>query len=225
MSIQFLDWDSNFFNLNISKLDVLDVFINKANLDFTTNDLIYVFSNIRQHDLEKDGGKLVDVKITYEKPIVEKTEDNFPEISSYSENVNDELFKLGIASGWASRFNIDPRLKDKFVELYELWVTNSVARIIADEIYVVKDNGHFIGLMTLKQIGQTGKIGIIAVDENHRGKEFGKKLLRYADKWYFDKGITQALVVTQQLNTNACKFYEKNGYSIRSIEYIYHVWK
>jgi dTDP-4-amino-4,6-dideoxy-D-galactose acyltransferase len=80
-------------------------------------------------------------------------------------------------------------------------------------------------LVTLKQNKDVGKIGIIAVDENYRGRELGKKLLQGADKWYFEKGLTEAEVVTQQTNPSACRFYERNGYSVKQVEYVYHVWK
>jgi ribosomal protein S18 acetylase RimI-like enzyme len=222
--MQFLEWDSSFFNLNISRVTVADRKITKQDLDFSSNDLIYVFSLIPQEQLEKNGA-WVDTKITYAKAVTATVETAHPEIESYAGEPTEDLYNLGILSGWASRFKVDPRLNAQFENMYRLWVSNSTKRLIADEVFVIRKSGKHVGLVTLKQDNTTGSIGIIAVDADYQGKAYGSRLLECADKWYKARGIEEAVVVTQQLNKAACKFYEKHGYSVKATEYIYHVWK
>jgi hypothetical protein len=117
MSIEFLKWDSQFFDLSISKLDVKGVLLNKSDLDFSNNDLYYVFSNIKQTQLEEQGALLADIKVTYHKKITKNIIISVPEIESYTGEVSDDLLSLGITSGWASRFNVDEKLQPKFEKL------------------------------------------------------------------------------------------------------------
>ena len=224
MKTDFLKWDSEFFGFGISRVEIADSLLKKNDLNFHNNYLFYVFSDIRQSYLESSGSLLVDVKITYEKKITHPTpacEDVF----SYQGPVNDRLLKLGVASGWMSRFNVDSKLNDKFKELYELWVINSVNRLIADDVLVVEDKQAVVGLVTLKKTQEIGSIGILAVDENCRGMGMGGKLMQAVDHWYYRLGVMNAEVVAQGRNSGACKFYESNGYTVKSVKYVYHVWK
>jgi dTDP-4-amino-4,6-dideoxy-D-galactose acyltransferase len=224
MNVTFLKWDSDFFGLNISKIEISNSVIQKSDLNFNGNDLFYVFSNIRQPGLESAGAQLVDTKLTFGKKITNPSRTS-GEVFSYQGPVSEQLVALGIASGWASRFNIDDQLKSKFKDLYKLWIKNSISRAIADEVLVVEDNEVIVGLVTFKKIEKTGKIGILAVSEVYRGKGLGSKLVHAADDWYYKAGLTQAEVVTQERNLGACRFYENNGYTVKAVEYVYHVWK
>jgi ribosomal protein S18 acetylase RimI-like enzyme len=226
MNITFLPWDSDFFGIKVAKAEASPgVLLRRSDLDLSANDLYYVFSSVRQPLLEEEGALLADAKVTYSKQLPDIAPVMPDAVIPFSGEVNEELFALGISSGWSSRFNLDPKLNYKFEELYRLWVSNSVSGKIADIVYVIRDGEKFIGLMTLKQDGSKGKIGIIAVDPGYRGKAYGAALLKAADHWYIQNNISTAEVVTQEANEGACKFYESNGYHIYNIQYIYHVWR
>jgi len=220
-----LEWDSQFFGLNIARASVDDEMVSKSDFDFSGTDLIYLFSKTKQMTLENEGVLLADEKVTYAKKINGNEINVYQNSVSYSSDVTDSLLSIGIASGWTSRFNLDTRLQPKFKELYKLWVINSINRTIADEVLLVKELNEFVGMVTLKKNNNIGKIGIIAVEEKSRGKNIGKKLLKDAEIWYTNNNISEAEVVTQKLNTGACHFYESNGYVVKSIEYVYHLWK
>jgi dTDP-4-amino-4,6-dideoxy-D-galactose acyltransferase len=70
----------------------------------------------------------------------------------------------------------------------------------------------------------SGSIGLIAVDENQRGKAIGKKLIGAGLQYFYDHKITSVDVVTQKSNYLACRFYESCGFKIKSIVNIYHLW-
>jgi len=50
------------------------------------------------------------------------------------------------------------------------------------------------------------------------------KLMKAAESYFIQHNISEIDVVTQKFNIPACRFYEKNGYSIKNIEYVFHLW-
>ena len=129
-----------------------------------------------------------------------------------SEDDEEHLISLGIASGIYSRFKIDPLLVPFFEPLYRKWMENSLNRSFADEI-IVYDEGGVKGMVTLKKEKDTGHIGLIAVDESARGQGVGKALVDAALTWAKENGCRKAEVVTQLDNEAAVKLYEKAGLS------------
>ncbi|MFM7023657.1 MAG: GNAT family N-acetyltransferase [Flavobacteriales bacterium] len=224
MKAEKLEWDSAFFNINIAKVST-SVLLSRKDFVFGETDLYYLFSDIRQPQLEAENVLLADAKVTYHKNLTKVSDDLNNNIISLTGDISEELYQLAISSGWSSRFNKDPRLQPKFEELYRLWLSNSVNRKIADEVLVMKMDDQAAGLVTLKKNASAGKIGIIAVQEQHKGKGWGSQLLNAVDQWYQNNGVNYAEVVTQSDNTEACRFYEKRGYTVKNTEYVYHVWR
>lgn len=151
--------------------------------------------------------------------------DEIAEVVSYEGPVTQDLLELAIRSGSYSRFKRDERLAGKFEEMYRLWITKSVKRMLADEVFVICDADQIAGMVTVKIENAVGRIGLIAVDLAHQGQRIGRKLLAKADQWYAANNLTRAEVVTQLANQAACRFYEKNGYHLHSVVYVYHVWE
>ena len=63
-----------------------------------------------------------------------------------------------------------------------------------------------------------GRITELIVSKNCRGKGYGKKLLNYMEQYLIDNGCKDILLGVFGYNENAIKFYEKNGYHIRTID-------
>jgi len=138
-----------------------------------------------------------------------------------------ELIELGFAAGTESRFRVDPLFpRATFVQLYSTWVRRSTLREIADVVLVAQQaqNG-IVGFVTAaKQEQGVGVIGLIAVAESVRGRGAGGRLLAAAHEWMIGQGLASARVVTQMSNRAACRFYERNGYSLAHVENVYHFW-
>jgi dTDP-4-amino-4,6-dideoxy-D-galactose acyltransferase len=227
MRIQRLDWDSEFFGLEIGKLG-LDKFETDKDLRFGQFDLVYVFSDFPLEDkqVQKQRLRLVDKKITFEYEVgSETTEDLSQQISSYFSGNDDKIVALGIQSGIHSRFRIDPHFKEgSFEKLYTTWMRRSIERQIADEVLAYHINNEIAGVITLKLSSPKVIIGILAVDTAHRGKKIGRQLVDAARSFCKQNNASILEVATQLANKEACKFYERCGFEIQKTEYIYHYW-
>jgi dTDP-4-amino-4,6-dideoxy-D-galactose acyltransferase len=231
-----LEWDSNFFDFNVARIEGLaENEIDAQNIEhlITQSDtkLSYYssFTELPQAAIEgfKYDVQLVDKKTTYSKRINSDLTSN-KSIFSVDENTvhKAKLIDLAIQSGVYSRFNVDKKIDNlKFKELYGLWMTNSLSRKIAKEVIVFEEEDLLAGFVTLGEKNNRADIGIIAVDHPFRGRGIGKKLMQSAEKWFSDLGYSTIQVVTQGENTPACMLYEGCGYQPESIEYFYHIWK
>ena len=231
--IDYLNWDSHFFNLKIGKAvlshtdekNVALVFNEKKSEDY---DVVYLFaSGIDSGSdaaIRKAGGFMTDQKITYSKEIYkDKAHELSKVIRQYSGQLTLELLELTLQSGHESRFNMDARLQPKFELLYKTWIEKSLSGEMADSVLVYEEENTIKGFVTLKKESALGQIGLIAVAPQLHGKGIGKALMASSDNWYKSQQINTARVVTQKNNTAACKLYEKAGYTIEKTEFIYHL--
>ncbi len=230
--MQKLEWDSAFFGTPVYHASVkwpirdeADFSALAAGARRTDAHVVYLFSRNRQRFLESRGVVLADTKTVYSK-IVGGAVAGPPisETKSFRGEVNDHLLELAYQSGQHSRFARDPRLNKKFRELYDIWLQKSIDRELADEMFVYETVDGIAGFVTLRQDRGISRIGLIAVDEQQRGKQVGRKLLAAADRWYQSHGVDRCEVVTQQSNDCACRFYERNGYRLKDRLYVYHWW-
>jgi len=233
MSFKHLDWDSDFFNFKIGKIE-LHAYSNHLieqleQLRQKKYTLIYIFLRqeikISNPILHNFNGILVDRKVTYKKKLKTLNEINEEGISKYeSELLDNDLLDLAIQSGEFSRFKIDKQINlNKFKELYNIWMVNSIQKKIAKEIFVYKEE-KILGFITLGEKNNRADIGLIAVDKFGRGKGIGRKLMISAENWAIDQNYKEIQVVTQGENKKACQFYEKCNYTIDKTEFIFHFW-
>ncbi len=228
--ISRLDWDSEFFGVETGKLVISHNHIIDTE-SFNNFKLVYIFSNHKLSDEELNISKgkiyLADEKIEYHKSL-NITPFNSDKIVSFDSNrsISDRLYDLAIQSGHYSRFSTDPFIPSKsFERLYKLWLERSVKREIADEVYVFESNKIISGFITLGIKSGRPDIGLVAVNNENRSLGIGALLLQAAEHWALSKKkYNKIQVVTQGANKGACRFYEKNGYSIYSVNYIYHWW-
>lgn len=230
--IEHLEWDSRFFKIKIGRVQLFqltesilsELYIHKAEGGF---ELIYLFckeaSSQNEAFIVKKNGALVDLKVTYHKPISPKPLNEIPSIENYSGPLTDELLELALASGHQSRFKKDPKLAPFYNSLYTQWILKSLDGSLADAILVHRTDNKMTGFVTLKNNAGIGQIVLIAVNAQERGKGIGRQLLQAADNWYRANTIQHCTVVTQLDNLAACKLYENHGYTIEKIERIYHL--
>ena len=188
-------------------------------------DLLYIFDpdNVV---FSAEGVRLVDEKILYSKPCEPRKQ--FPEISFYKDaQPNEDLYRLALVSGGYSRFKLDERFpKGCYERLYTRWIENACPKNGTNkQILIYQDaQGTAKGMITIDHTGELGHIGLVAVDTDAQHQGIGGKIMSTLDGYLFEHGIKTLEVPTQKANTDACRWYEKNGFTIQSVTPIYHWW-
>lgn len=236
MNYQILDWDSDFFGVKVARITDPGLTAQKltdllSELKRKCIKLVYWPSERERDNDEAKGlcGHLVDIKTTFVIDFRSFDLDSFIStdiVEPYSLSMPiADIEDLAIQSGEYSRFAIDPHLpREQFVSLYKTWINRSLSKEIASEVLVIRDAGRVVGMVTLGEKDGRGDIGLIAVDASCRGKKYGEKLVRAAQRWFVKNGYVFGQVVTQGMNSPACNLFKKCGYSTEKAEYFYHFW-
>lgn len=225
--IESLKWDSEFFGFKVGKLNYTDE-SSLGELEVSGNKLIYLFSD---KIIPQLASCLVDKKATY---IQELSSENLmniesiqinefdPKINSYS-----DLLELAFESGIYSRFYTDKNfINNEFRRLYKRWIDNSLEGLSNYKIFVAEDDCRkLLGFITIGSKNEhLADIGLLAVSSASRGKKIGTKLIEFSKRFAFSNNLKQIQVVTQLQNIPATILYEKTGFSLNEINYIYHIW-
>ena len=222
--IEQLTWDSDFFGFNVGKVTALkgerinfhDLLLKSKSDNYR---LIYLFSE----DAISEDMVPVDVKIVYSMPI--ENDGTHYEVLPEVHEATNSLYSLAYRSGDHSRFRLDKNFeKGKFEELYNIWVENSLSGKFADKVFKYEVNGEIVAFVTVAIKDHVAIIGLIAVSENYGRRGIGSKLINAVKSYALERGCKTLNVATQQDNIEACMFYEKNGFSLYSKTYIYHLW-
>ena len=229
--IEYLAWDSDFFQKKIGQVSVdnSDNIINILEEAKKTGfQLIYLFGNsnffVDKEILKQFNGKLVDIKVLFEKNLDINKIQTFVDLEYKSNILTSDLEQLAYISGEYSRFKLDKNFqKDDFYRMYKIWIENSVKHKIADKVFVVKENDEIKGMVTLKIYSTRGHIGLLAIAPDSQGKGYGKMLISACENELLRKGIFK-LEVPTQLHNSAIKFYEKCDFLIEKVTNIYHFW-
>lgn len=222
--IEKLAWDSEFFGFNVGKFTALkgesiDFYGLLSKSKSENYRLIYLFSE----DAISGDIAPVDVKIVYSMSI--ENEGTHYETLSEVQKAANSIYSLAYRSGTHSRFRLDKNFeKGKFEELYNIWVENSLSGKFADKVYKYEVNGEIVAFVTVAIKDFVATIGLIAVSENYGRRGIGSKLINAVKSYAIERGCKTLNVATQQDNIEACMFYEKNGFSLYSKTYIYHLW-
>jgi len=73
-------------------------------------------------------------------------------------------------------------------------------------------------LTLLEGRGDLAILWDIRVAPDARGRGVGSALLEKAAEWARMRGCGELMVETQNTNANACRFYERNGFELRTID-------
>lgn len=230
MGIHSLQWDSDFFGLRIGRAD-LHTKANAEQLQLCHEDLkrqydlLYIF-DINAVGFEAEEAHLVDEKILYSKPCEPRKQ--FPEVSFYKHPTpSEDLYRLALVSGGYSRFKLDERLpKGSYERLYNRWIESACPKEGTNkQILLFKDEHNVArGMITIDYQGELGHIGLVAVDTDAQHQGIGGKIMSTLDGYLYQQGVKVLEVPTQKANTDACHWYEKNGFVVQSATPIYHWW-
>ena len=230
MDIRALQWDSDFFGLQIGRVnlqmkadaELLQLRHKELKQQF---DLLYIF-DANTVGFAVEGARLVDEKILYSKPCEPRQQ--YADVSFYqSATPSDDLYRLALVSGGYSRFKLDERLpKGSYERLYNRWIENACPKEGTNKQILLFKDAHDVarGMITIDYQGELGHIGLVAVDTDVQHQGIGGKIMSTLDGYLFERGIKTLEVPTQKANTDACRWYEKNGFVAKAKTPIYHWW-
>ena len=230
MEIRALQWDSDFFGLRIGRADILStedaLFLAAQHEELKQQfDLLYIFDS-NNIGFTANGALLVDEKILYSKPCEPRKQYN--DISFFKQATpSDDLYRLALVSGGYSRFKLEERLpQGSYERLYTRWIENACPKDGTNkQILTFLDTNNIAkGMITIDHQGELGHIGLVAVDTDCQHQGIGGKIMSTLDGYLFNLGVKTLEVPTQKANTDACRWYEKNGFTVQSRTQIYHWW-
>lgn len=228
--IQLAQWDTDHFGMKIGDL-VIDGEINKEVFEheilLARNEgykLLYLKDVTLPPDCLSQNVFLADRKVTYVKKLAsESNYNNLKVVSGLNRPLDANLLSIALQSGGHSRYYLDKKFPiSAFLTLYYQWIQKSLDGTLATDVLLYEIDNVPQGLITYKQLDDKVSIGLVAVDVKYKGKGIGSDLMRALFS-ILKPGITVE-VATQQDNSEACHFYEKNGFSVESVYNIYHIW-
>lgn len=227
-----LAWDSEFFGCAIARVIIRDGVkpCFEAVLDWCENETIacaYLLtpaSDIETIRAAEDRGfRLTDIRVTLGRKIADYVPADVDVRAALREDVR-ALAALARISHTDSRFYADVRFpRRRCDDLYAVWIEKS-CNGYAQAVFVVEYEGKPAGYVTCHHDGQTGNIGLIAVDPSAQGRGYGTKLVNAAVGFFQEQGAEGVTVVTQGRNLAALRMYERSGFTARSVEVWHHRW-
>jgi len=233
-----LAWDSEFFGRSIARFD--GACYTRADAAATRRfctehgiDCVYILLDATDragiaaaHDC---GATFVDVRMTFETPQASAGDPSGPDVPGgirpATEDDLPKMRRLAATSHRHSRFYADSHFDaDRVDLLYQTWIEKS-CHGGADAVFVIDAAGEAAGYVTC-HLGDdaTGRIGLIAVRPDLRGRGTGARLLRAVDGWFNGAGCRSWRVATQASNVPALRVYESYGLRTAAVQVWFHLW-
>ncbi len=233
-----LDWDSAFFGLPVARVigERLDeARAREVDAWCGAHGVALLYFEAAIDDpatvaaAERHGYALVDVRVALDRDLPPELPKPPPGVVVEPAAADDLPALRGMArSGFRdSRFYFDARLPDERCDaLYERWVEESLAGWAQRVLVVRPDRAR--GFVTChlddEPGGRIGRIGLVAVDADSRGRGTGEGLVAGALAWFAAAGAGTARVATQARNVGAQRLYAKLGFRVRRTSLYYHKW-
>jgi dTDP-4-amino-4,6-dideoxy-D-galactose acyltransferase len=124
-----------------------------------------------------------------------------------------------------SRFYADGRFdRARCDELYATWIEKS-CRGWADVVFVAEHDGSPAGYLSCHaREAKRGEIGLVGIDERAQGRGLGRALVDAALRWFAERKLERASVVTQGRNVPAQRLYQSAGFRTSAVQLWHHRW-
>ena len=124
-----------------------------------------------------------------------------------------------------SRFHLDKKIaKKKCDRIFSSWIENYFKNKRGDYLLVYRKMKKVVGFLLLKKEGKKFlRIDLIAVNNQYKRLNIGKKLIDYA-MFLYNKYYYYLIVGYQSHNLDAKNFYKKIGFKIEAKKDIYHYY-
>ncbi len=128
----------------------------------------------------------------------------------------------------ANRFLNDPIFPiAKVSEMYSLWATRSLDKVLADEVLVHRKDGEAVGFITVSLPGKsndfTGSIPLNAVAPTFHGQGIYTELVKAAMLWLRSRDAQYVEIRTQLPNQGVHKAWSKLGASFSMAFHTFHL--
>lgn len=224
MTIQKLDWDSEFFGRRIGriKVDCLGAELREFQCVF---DLIYVETTCENdccappsHPEWFDAGR----KLTFATATCEgRLDAAITQLTTRSP----ELQELAWLSGHQSRYRLDPNFtEEEYRRLYTRWIDACLEGQWDATILGIERHDELAGFVTVESMADHARIGLIAVHSDHQGQGLSSQLIRAAKVIAKETGHEELRVSTQHTNEAAVHAYLNRGFDPLSSVQHYHWW-
>jgi ribosomal protein S18 acetylase RimI-like enzyme len=203
-----------------------------SNLDHVSVQ-VHASDSIAQRGLQQAGFYLADTIVEYRKNLLEPLAE--PEIDIAVANESDRAALSRIAGECfsnidlnANRFLSDPIFSAaKVTEMYSLWATRSLDKILADEVLVHRKDGLAVGFITISLPGKsndfTGSVPFNAVDPHFHGQGIYTELVKAAMLRLRASKAQYVEIRTQLPNQGVHKAWARLGASFSMAFHTFHL--
>ena len=238
---KYLDWDSQFFGLNIAStnIDRLDPqTVSQADTWCRENsiDCLYFQANADDNQTirtaEDHGYRLVEVRMYLENNLrgwdPKTRPQKYPEIHIRPARSEDIpiLQSFSTNTFTLTRYYNDDRFpKEKCDELYKIWIKRNCEGHAQLALVAEFDNqvqGYITGFKSPTE--PSGQIDLTGVRQGVRRLGLGHAMVHGAFDWYASQGVNYILAVTQATNISTIALAQRNGFITRSCKLYYHKW-
>ncbi len=227
---EILNRDSDFFECKVARILDNSLILDEGKIEGELKKMFHEEVTLAYYYSEKPipdnftskyyDLKLVDEKITLTKPLNSSAYIH-PNISLYRELFpSKDLIALAQLAGQYTRFNLDSNIsKEKYNELFENWIIESVQGKMASHVLVYKIDNKIVGFATIRKGLGHPHISLLAVDPEFEGKGISFALLLAVEKILLDEGYKFFSGSAHIKNVKALAVYYRHGPEDQKIEY------
>jgi len=241
--IDLARWDSQFFGFSVGNIELpsdydhekLEETLQKAQTKFR---LMYLNVHGEPPDTLSLLGNECPCyvrRLFLKKEVPKSVEALDPRIKAYTSTFClPALERLAIQSGTMSHFRQDPELAPHYEQLFLTWINFAVTKDLADSIWTWYEEGQHLGLVTIRSAKQEdsttgptikeGRIGMLAVETEHRRRGIGRHLIQACDFWCSSLNIPVNAIIVQKDNVPAIALSQTLGFLQDREISVYHYW-
>jgi dTDP-4-amino-4,6-dideoxy-D-galactose acyltransferase len=112
--------------------------------------------------------------------------------------------------------------KAKAAELYALWIARDLREQTVFAAISPGQSDSVVGYLSVNEAD--GRIGLVAVSPEARGRGIGRHLVASAVAWLRSRGLERVRVATQGTNVPALRLYEICGFRVADVKVWFHRW-
>jgi len=221
VSINPLEWESDFFGVNSARIDL--------DGDFTLADALQQPVTLWQAKVPAERTDAIDALSQHGFQLVEGEADLAINIKRTERQVGVRIAReaqipaLREAASHAfrqSRFRAPWFNADDSGRFYAQWIENAVRGTFDHQCLVASDeSGQLQGYVSMREVNGDARIGLLAVLPAAQGQGIGQRLLLAAADWGRVRQLERLRVATQLSNLTAMRLYLRSGARLESTAY------